>query len=1498
MRIYLIILLGFLSLNFTFISFKKSKFTGDPQTYTSELKEYMKNVSDMHEDKVDRFIKAWEEDSLFNEKQQADIIQLSQKLDKKNAKPYPHFISFLELMMIFRELDISDKNYNDWIEGFEFYLARNRANTNELNQILKFSVGFFKEGVLYESASTRWRVTSLNYKINSKKGLLVEFENTGLVCYTRNDSINLYQTKGYIEPSENKWSGEGGLVTWERGGYSKDEVNAQLKDYTIELSKSEYKASNVVFTNKKYFNEPLLGDLHDKVKHISGPESATFPKFYSYEETFEIEDLYKDVNYSGGLSMQGAKLVGKGTKENPAKIQLFRRDTLVLEATSLYFGFKADRVSSEKTSISIKLKQDSIYHPDLFFTFRIANRELTLLKTESFTSLGPYYNSYHKIDMNFDQLIWKIDEDYMRFTAPTGSTVGNAYFESENYFNYNKFINMQMMDVKHPLISLRSFAKRYGLEEFPIQTYADYMKMSLTQVKHQVMRMAFGGFVFYDDNTEMVTIKPRLHDFIAASVNKIDYDVMGFQSAVEAPSENAVFNLKNYDLIINGIPKIFVSDSQNVAIVPKNARIILKQNRNFQFDGTVIAGLLTFHGSNLFFHYDSFKINLQNVESVNIDFMTGELDNFGLPQINNVTNLLQNVTGEILIDKPDNKSGRISYPEYPIFRSKESSYVYYQSPEIQDGVYGANDFYFAVDTFEMDSLDNFNAYALEFKGSFVSAGIFPEFRKELSIQDDNSLGFKHKSPKEGIPLFGGKGTFNDEISLSNNGLRGKGTLNYLTSTTWSDDFQFYPDSMNTKSQKYVIRKQTTETQYPSVRSENNRIHWEPYNDIMWAYRTDALFTMFNDSTTLNGTLKLKPEGLTGRGRMDLKNSDLYSETFKYKADDIYADTSDFYLKSLREEGFTVLTENVNSHISYTQRKGWFKSNEGYSLVTFPENKYLSYIDVFMWDMNKKTLAMGSQSEPQLPDYTNEDIEPEGPRFISTDRNQDSLSFVSPLAYYDYVNNYINATGVKFIEVADARIYPNEGLLTVQPNYKIKTLVNSWVRANKISKFHTLHSATINIISKNDYSGLANYDYVDENDDIQLIHFKNVSVDTGGHTVAKGEIYETADFTLSPVYKYQGRVSLFADDSLLTFNGSTKIEHNCDNLSSEWLDFETRIDPDDIYIPVQAESKSLIEQKIFTGMFTYFDSVHVYPALFSKRKNYSDRQMITPSGYLHYDRASQLYKIGSKEKINDFRLSEDYVSFHREDCQLNGEGNIDLGQELGLITLKNYGTVTHKVEANTTELDLVMAINFYMTQDLLNLAGNEIDSFPGLKPANLTRSIYTKAMNSWVGEEAYKKFDEELKLFGTVKEVPAALKPTILLNEINLVWSDVTNSYHSVGQIGIASINGIQINKKVDGFFELRIKRSGDIMDLYLQLDRRNYYYFGYTRGVMQTLSSNRVYVETIMNMKTKDRKMKTSRGQTPYNFLISTDRKKNNFYRRWQDFLNEGDLQEDEPEGL
>ena len=655
MRRILFACIALFGLGFTFLSWQNSKFSGDPALYPDELKDFMSNVSGQHEEILDRFLIAWEEDSLYSYKEQENIIRLSQKMVSRKARPYPQFVLLLNCMLAIKEANVTEQNYIDWVQGMDEFLNKRKTSPSKIAVFLSFSNELFRNNTISKSSSTLWLASSYDYKIVVDKEIYVEFAKTNLKCFTRTDSIELFNTKGAVYPLESEWKGEGGFVTWERGGYQADEVFASLKDYEINLKKSEYKAENVVFTNTKYFSEPLDGELHDKVKHIANVDRATYPKFFSYAKTFHIEDLYKGVNYSGGLSMQGAKMVGTGTRDNLAKLFLYRNDTLVLESSSLYFGFKSDRVVSERTSISIKLSQDSIFHPDLFFDFRTNNRELILLKTDNFSSQGPYSNSYHKVEMNFEQLVWRIDEDYMRFTAPKGATLGKAYFESVNYFNFNKYIDMQMMDKMHPLLSLRSFSRRFLSESFPVQAYANYLGVSVSQVKHLVMRMAYSGFVYYDSNTEIVSIKPRLHDYIAASVNKIDYDVIGFISSVDSPLENAVFDLRTNDLIINGIPRIQVSDSQNVIIFPKNDRIILKANRNFQFDGTIEAGLMTFKGSNLFFHYDSFKINMQMVDAVKLDFLTGDLDNYGLAVVDNINNMIQGITGDLIIDTHDNK---------------------------------------------------------------------------------------------------------------------------------------------------------------------------------------------------------------------------------------------------------------------------------------------------------------------------------------------------------------------------------------------------------------------------------------------------------------------------------------------------------------------------------------------------------------------------------------------------------------------------------------------------------------------------------------------------------------------------------------------------------------------------------------------------------------------------------------------------------------------------
>ena len=93
---------------------------------------------------------------------------------------------------------------------------------------------------------------------------------------------------------------------------------------------------------------------------------------------------------------------------------------------------------------------------------------------------------------------------------------------------------------------------------------------------------------------------------------------------------------------------------------------------------------------------------------------------------------------------------------------------------------------------------------------------------------------------------------------------------------------------------------------------------------------------------------------------------------------------------------------------------------------------------------------------------------------------------------------------------------------------------------------------------------------------------------------------------------------------------------------------------------------------------------------------------------------------------------------------------------------------------------------------------------------------------------------------------------------------------------------------------MQVRRSGDISDIYLEIDRRTWYYFGYTRGVMQVHSSNTRFLDRIKELKNRQRRTKISTG-TSYIYMVSTDEKKNAFYRKYQD-EKEAQNQEDNDE--
>ena len=176
------------------------------------------------------------------------------------------------------------------------------------------------------------------------------------------------------------------------------------------------------------------------------------------------------------------------------------------------------------------------------------------------------------------------------------------------------------------------------------------------------------------------------------------------------------------------------------------------------------------------------------------------------------------------------------------------SKVYYDKPSTQLGVYDRNRFYFDVEPFTMDSLNELDLEKMALGGTLVSGGIIPDLKYALYLQPDKSLGFKLKRTDAGYPMYGGKGRGFVDLALSDEGFFGTGEVNYLASVSKSDQFVMLLDSLNGQCNTFDNKRTAI---FPDVVATNTYNHWMPYKDTMLITRTEAEIPFSNKRATLD-----------------------------------------------------------------------------------------------------------------------------------------------------------------------------------------------------------------------------------------------------------------------------------------------------------------------------------------------------------------------------------------------------------------------------------------------------------------------------------------------------------------------------------------------------------------------------------------------------------------------------------------------------------------------
>jgi hypothetical protein len=1484
--------LTFLMLSVCGFSQKGSQLSNDTLKFISDLNNYfIENTSNRLEAEtyMRTFTERWEQNYITGYYKEA-TIKACNLMAVKRLKPNPYLIGYFSALYSFLEKQIAAEKYINWQICLEKILAK--KGVSGVQEILVLGENMFKYNAFYKTPSYVYYSYQPNYKFEYDTTLKIIFKDITLIGVNpRGDSIAVEETQGVYYPNTVTFVGKGGKISWERCGLTK-EVYATIKRFNIDCKTGNYTSDTATFVGKQFFDKPQVGRFSDRIITENG--ELTYPRFDSYSKRLVVKNIYPHVDYDGGFGMRGPKFVGSGTNSNPARIIFKRNGVKFLEISSRSFGMGKDRIVANPGAVKFFLNKDTIYHPGLSFTYQVEKRLVTILRGDDGLQKTPFSNSFHKYDMYFEQILWQLDEPMIAFNFLPNNFQGEAFFESTDFYTREKSETIKGKETISPVTKMIEY---YNANEKPAQfsvvDFAKYIKYLAVDLRPIIFKMAIYGLIYFDPETDMIKVKQRLMDYADNLKHKHDYDIITLHSVTQG-KDNASLNLLNYDITVRGVKQVLLSDTQKVFIFPKNGEMVLKKNREINFSGTLSSGKFEFIGKDFIFDYEEFKVKMKTIDSIKIYVEAFEPDINGNIPFKKVQTLIENVNGELRIDAPKNKSGWGRAPTFPSFQSFKESYAFYEKRSIFKNVYNKDKFYFKLDPFAIDSLDNFRNEGLRFDGTFSSAGIFPDFREVLTLQKDYSLGFIRQTPAGGFPIYGGKGNFNQEIRLSNKGLRGGGDLNFSSSSSKVPDLIFFPDSANGNASTFDV-KEGDAPEFPTAHGDTVRLHFMPYRDLLQAFDIKKPFNAYKENITFKGRFDLTYKELTGNGKAEFEKADLSSGKILFVKRRMFSDTANFHLKAFDEEGFAFSTVNVNAKIDFDKRVGDFITNGDASYVKFDKNQYIAFMDRFKWFMDSDEMELGDTQKKIDTDAAEKGLDLEGPQFISIHPRQDSLRFFAPGAKYNLKKYIIKCKNVPFINVADARMFPADGDVTIFKNAVMDTLRKSSILANTVTKFHTIRNTTTNIFGRRTYLASGEYQYMDENDKAYLIKFNTIRPDTTGQTISEGLIDDKENFKFNDHFSFAGKVYLFATNEFLFYEGGTKIVNNCKKIGKSYLQFTGEINPKDIQIPIPKKALDVNGAAVGTGLFYNQDTNMVYSAFLSLQGARSSKDVIEADGILTYDKENLMYEISNKEKLLEMSLPGNYVSLNTENCEIYTEGVYNLSNDLGQVKLKSVGNARYSTVKDSIDFNLMLVVDFFFESSAIKKMAKDFELYlGGLNPTPFEGDLFNHGLIEILGKDKGDRALSELNLYGNYKKFPDELEKNLVFNEVKMSYNRAAKAYVSEGMLGVGNIQKTEIFRYMKGKIQVKKQRGKDIIDIYIEADPNTWYYFTYYNGTMLAVSSNEQFNKDVKELKSKNKKMDVEKGPS-YRFDATSVKKKDDFLRKMKQIgaMDEEEKKED-----
>jgi hypothetical protein len=423
------------------------------------------------------------------------------------------------------------------------------------------------------------------------------------------------------------------------------------------------------------------------------------------------------------------------------------------------------------------------------------------------------------------------------------------------------------------------------------------------------------------------------------------------------------------------------------------------------------------------------------------------------------------------------------------------------------------------------------------------------------------------------------------------------------------------------------------------------------------------------------------------------------------------------------------------------------------------------------------------------------------------------------------------------------------------NAKIGTLKNTTIILDTLNAYHRLTEGVVDIVSRKQFTGYATYQYVNFLQDTFAIkmtdfHLEDIALEEVSRkkrktvatqqTVATGSVLDKEKLVLGAGMYYKGDMTMYATRPALQLTGFVKLDIRKIKNYNTWIQYTQTGDETDVRIDFD---NAVTEGggRVNAGLHFSSDN-ELYITFVNDKKMEEDENFFEPSGSLHYDTASQEFKIESLEKAAGNSLSGKVFAYNDETLQVRFEGPVKLFSGTKDFNVTSTAIGQGNMTNNEIKMNSFIMVDSNVPVTAFDLMARQIQDVIKNEGADeglgdQTELLYKIA--DLVGERAAKDYEQKsLQGYVSLGTLTPLAKPLVFSN-VNLKWSQKQKAFYSEGTLGMSNIGRQDINGAFEGFMEVKKTEDGaPVFNVFIKASPEAWYYFGFEDNRLMVHSSN------------------------------------------------------------